>query len=68
MVLYSIQLRKEFVSDLYSNIPVNPPYPPLLKGGKGGLELGCITQIGLDDLGVILDDLRRPFCDPLSEI
>jgi hypothetical protein len=31
-------------------------------------KLGRFTQIGLDDLGVILDDLRRTFCDPLSEI
>jgi hypothetical protein len=51
----------------YSNIPVNPPNPPLIKEG-GELELGCFTQIGLDDLRVILDDLRRTFCDPLSEI
>jgi hypothetical protein len=32
------------------------------------LKLGRITQIGLDDLGMILDHLWGTFRDPLSEI
>jgi hypothetical protein len=55
----------------HSNIPpfrLIPPTPPLVKGGEGGLKLGCLTQIGPDDLGMILNDLRGTFCNPLSEI
>ena len=52
----------------HSITPVNPPFPPFTKGGQGGLEFGCITQIGLDHLGVILDDLRGTLCDLFPEI
>lgn len=51
----------------YSSIPLIPP-PPLRIEGLGGLKLGCITQIGFDDLGMILNNLRATLCNPLPEI
>jgi len=45
-----------------------PPQLPFNKRGEWGSELGHLTQIGFDDLGMILNEFRGTFCNPLPEI
>jgi len=63
------ELKKFLLFTHYSTIPILQLIPtPSLIRREWGLELGCITQIGLDDLRMILNNLRRAFGDLLSKI
>jgi hypothetical protein len=63
------ELKKFLLSTQYSNIPIFQLIPtPSLMRREWGLELGCLTQISLDNLWMILNNFRCAFSDLFSKI